>query len=604
MFQTFETAADPSQAAERVEKLRALMRSRGIDAYFVPRADEHQGEYVPAASERLRWLTGFAGSAGYAVIGLERATLLVDGRYAVQSKAEVDTGIFEILQVPATTLKDWAADALKRGSTIGFDPWLLTLAQVEQLRKDLAPHEIRLKEIGGNLIDRIWGKARPKQPAAKVRLHPLELAGESAADKIKRLQEKLIADRHDATVLTQPDSICWLFNIRGADVPHNPVVLAFAILHAHSKPDLFIDAAKLDSETRKAIKAVANIRSPDKMGLLLDSLKEAGRYIRLTPANTAWWFARRIGTKHFARGPDPVVLPKAIKNATEIAGSRAAHLRDGIAMARFLSWLETAAASKAGVDEIEAVEALEAFRTESGELKEISFDTISGSGPNGAIVHYRVTRNTNRHLKKGELFLVDSGAQYADGTTDITRTLAIGKPTDEMRQRFTLVLKGHIAIAMARFPKGTRGVDLDSHARMALWKAGLDYDHGTGHGVGSYLSVHEGPQSLSRMGQVPLEPGMILSNEPGYYKEGAYGIRIENLVLVKDADVPDGGERAMLSFETLTLTPIDRRLIAKALLLPDERRWLDAYHRHVEKTLSPHLQDATRAWLAAACKPL
>jgi Xaa-Pro aminopeptidase len=338
--------------------------------------------------------------------------------------------------------------------------------------------------------------------------------------------------------------------------------------------------------------------------LLLDSLKEAGRCIRLTPANTAWWFARRIGTKHFARGPDPVVLPKAIKNATEIAGSRAAHLRDGIAMARFLSWLETAAASKAGVDEIEAVEALEAFRTESGELKEISFDTISGSGPNGAIVHYRVTRNTNRHLKKGELFLVDSGAQYADGTTDITRTLAIGKPTDEMRQRFTRVLKGHIAIAMARFPKGTRGVDLDSHARMALWKAGLDYDHGTGHGVGSYLSVHEGPQSLSRMGQVPLEPGMILSNEPGYYKEGAYGIRIENLVLVKDADVPDGGERAMLSFETLTLTPIDRRLIAKALLLPDERRWLDAYHRHVEKTLSPNLQDATRAWLAAACKPL
>ncbi len=604
MFQSFETFTDPTHAAERVAKLRALMRARGIDAYFVPRADEHQGEYVPAASERLRWLTGFTGSAGYAVIGLERAALFVDGRYVVQSKTEVDTEIFEILQIPAKILKDWAADALKGGSTIGFDPWLVTLAQVEQLRKDLAPHQIRFKEIGGNLVDRIWGKARPAAPTAKVRVHPLELAGESAADKIKRLQEKLIAERHDAAVLSQPDSICWLLNIRGADVPHNPVVLAFAILHARSKPDLFIEAAKLDTETRKTIKTVANIRAPDEIGPLLDSLKEAGRCIRLTPANAAWWFARRIGTKHFARGPDPVVLPKAIKNATEIKGARAAHLRDGLAMTRFLAWLDTAAATKAGIDEIEAVEALETFRANTGKLEEISFDTISGSGPNGAIVHYRVNRNTNRRLKKGELFLIDSGAQYADGTTDITRTVAIGKANEEMRQRFTLVLKGHIAIAMARFPKGTRGVDLDSHARMALWQAGLDYDHGTGHGVGSYLSVHEGPQSLSRMGQIPFEPGMILSNEPGYYKEGAYGIRIENLVLVKEADVPEGGERPMLGFETLTLVPIDRRLVVKSLLQPDERRWLDAYHANVAKVLAPHLDAETRTWLTAACEPL
>ena len=605
MFQSFDNIAEPALAAERIKELRAHMRKRGLDAYYVPRADEYQGEYVPASSERLRWLTGFSGSAGYAVIGLERAALFVDGRYVVQARTEVDTQIFEILQIPGKSLKDWAADALKPGSTIGFDPWLVTLAQVEQLRKDLARHEIRFKEISGNLVDRIWGKARPQPPTARVQIQPVDLAGETAADKIKRLQEKLIAERHDAAILTQPDSICWLFNIRGADVAHNPVVLAFAVLHARSKPDLFIDPAKLDAETRRALKQVTNIRAPDELGPLIDSLKEAGRCIRVAPNNTAWWFARRLGTRHFARGPDPIVLPKAIKNSAEINGSRAAHLRDGIAMTRFLAWLEKSVTkSKQGIDEIEAVQKLEAFRSETGELKEISFDTISGSGPNGAIVHYRVNHKTNRRLGKGELFLIDSGAQYIDGTTDITRTVAIGKPSKEMRERFTRVLKGHIAIASARFPPGTRGVDLDSHARMALWQAGIDYDHGTGHGVGSYLSVHEGPQSLSRLGQVPLEPGMILSNEPGYYKEGAYGIRIENLVLVKDADVPEGGERPMLSFETLTLAPIDRNLIDKALLLTDERRWLDEYHARVARLLSPHLDTATRAWLAAACKPI
>lgn len=605
MFQSFETSADPTLAADRVSALRALMRKRTLDAYLVPRADEHQGEYVPPACERLKWLTGFSGSAGFAVIGLERAALFVDGRYVVQARAEVDTKIFEILQIPGKGLKDWAADALHPGSTIGFDPWLVTLAQVEQLRKELARYEIRFKDMSGNLVDRIWGKERPNPPTARIRLQPTELAGETAAEKIKRLQEKLISERHDAAVLTQPDSICWLFNIRGADVAHNPVVLAFAILHARTKPDLFIDPAKLGAETRRALKPVANIRAPDELAPLLDSLKEAGRCIRLAPNNTAWWFARRIGTRHFARGPDPVVLPKAIKNATEIDGARAAHLRDGVAMSRFLAWLDTAAmATGQGIDEIEAVEKLEAFRAETGELMEISFDTISGSGPNGAIVHYRVNRKTNRRLGKGELFLIDSGAQYADGTTDITRTLAIGKPSEEMRDRFTRVLKGHIAIATARFPVATRGVDLDSHARMALWRAGLDYDHSTGHGVGSYLSVHEGPQSISRLGQVPLEAGMIVSNEPGYYKEGAYGIRIENLVLVKEAEIPDGGERPMLAFETLTLAPIDRRLVVKALLLPEERRWLDEYHQRVYLLLSPHLDTKTRHWLAAACKPV
>ncbi|MCB1514529.1 MAG: aminopeptidase P family protein [Hyphomicrobiaceae bacterium] len=604
MFQLFDTASEKDKTAERIAQLRTHMRRRGLDAYLVPRADEHQGEYVPASSERLRWLTGFSGSAGFAVIGLDHAALFVDGRYVVQSRAEVDTSIFEILHVPTKGLKDWAADALKPGSTIGFDPWLVTLAQVEQHRADLKRHDIRFKEVAGNLVDRIWGKARPALPAAPVSLHPIAHAGESAADKIKRLQERLIADRHDAAILTQPDSICWLLNIRGSDVPHNPVVLAFAILHARSKPDLFIEPKKLTAESRKALKAVANLRTPDEMGPLIDSLKEAGRCIRLTPQTTAWWFARRIGTKHFARAPDPVVLPKAIKNPTEIAGARAAHLRDGVAVVRFLAWLDEAAKAKGGIDEIAAVEKLEALRAASGELKEISFDTISGSGPNGAIVHYRVSRATNRTLGKGELFLIDSGAQYIDGTTDITRTVAIGKPSEEMRQCFTRVLKGHIAIASARFPKGTRGVDLDSHARWALWQAGLDYDHGTGHGVGSYLSVHEGPQSLSRLGMVPLEPGMVLSNEPGYYKEGAFGIRIENLVLVGEPIVPEGGERPMHSFETLTLAPIDRRLVDKSLLESAERSWLDAYHAEVEERLAPHLDRDARDWLASACKPL
>lgn len=603
MFQSFETTSDPSRAEERLAALRALMAKRGLDGYLVPRADEHQGEYVPAACERLAWLTGFTGSAGYAAIGTQRAALFVDGRYTVQARQQVDTRLFDILQLPGKTLKDWAGEVLGAGTTLGFDPWLATIAQVEQYRADLAKLEIVLKEVAGNLVDRAWGAARPAPPRAAVRLQPLALAGESAADKIARLQKKLIEEQHDAAVLTQPDSISWLLNIRGSDVPHNPVVLAFAILHARSKPDLFIDTGKLDAETRRALKAVVNIRAPEEIGELLDSLKEGGRCVRLTPTNTAWWFARRLGHKRYARGSDPTVLPKAIKNDTEISGSRAAHKRDGIAMSRFLAWLDGKGA-RGGVDEIAAVEMLERFRAESGELREISFDTISGSGPNGAIVHYRVSRATNRRLGAGELFLIDSGAQYADGTTDITRTVAIGKATEEMRERFTRVLKGHIAIATARFPKGTRGVDLDSHARLALWQAGLDYDHGTGHGVGSYLSVHEGPQSISRLGMVALEPGMIVSNEPGYYKEGVFGIRIENLVLVRPGEVPDGGERAMMSFETLTLAPIDRRLIVKPLLTDGERRWLDDYHARVLATLGGDLDEKSRDWLRAQCRPL
>lgn len=605
MFQTFDSTSDSTKSPDRIQALRELLKTREIDAYLVPRGDEHQGEYVPPSAERLAWLTGFTGSAGIALIGLDSAVLLVDGRYTVQAKAQVDTRLLEIVQAPPGSLKAWALESLPKGAVIGFDPWLVTVQQVEQLQRDLAPRDIRLKAVSANLVDRIWGAMRPQPPQARVRLLDIAHSGEDAAGKVARMQKRLVEDGVDAVVLTQPDSIAWLFNIRGGDVAHNPVVLSFAILHARAKPELFVAPAKLEPEVRKPLKTVAALRGPSELAERLDALKAAGKRVRLSPGNTPWWIGRRLGgPKRYLRGADPVVAAKAIKNEVEIEGARRAHLRDGAAMARFLAWLDVAAA-RGTLDEITAVEELEAIRA-SGEaaLMEISFDTISGSGPNGAIVHYRVTEKTNRKIGAGELFLIDSGAQYLDGTTDITRTVAIGKPSDEMRDRFTRVLKGHIAIATARFPQGTRGVDLDSHARMALWKRGFDYDHGTGHGVGSYLCVHEGPQGISRLNAVALEPGMILSNEPGYYKADAYGIRIENLLLVLPPEVPEGGERAMLSFETLTLAPIDRRLIDKAMLEAAERAWLDAYHARVEAEVAPLVDGQTRSWLARACRPL
>jgi Xaa-Pro aminopeptidase len=406
-------------------------------------------------------------------------------------------------------------------------------------------------------------------------------------------------------VLTLPDSIAWLFNIRGSDVAHIPVVLAFAIVPVTGKPELFVDAAKVTAEARAHLSPVARISAPQELAKRLAALKASGKRVRLDPATAGTWFFRKLkgGKARIVRGTDPCLLPKARKNSAEIKGTRAAHKRDGAAIVRYLAWLDREA-SGGKIDEITASQKLEEVRAETQALKEISFDTISGSGPNGAIVHYRVTSATNRKLKSGELFLLDSGAQYVDGTTDITRTIAIGKPTREMQERFTLVLKGHIGIATARFPKGTRGIDLDPFARRALWEAGLDFDHGTGHGVGSYLSVHEGPQSISKRGMVALEPGMIISNEPGYYKEGAYGIRIENLVLVTEPEQIPGGDREVMAFETLTLAPIDRRLVLPAMLSPAEREWLNAYHARVLATLAPELSPADRTWLQSATMSL
>jgi Xaa-Pro aminopeptidase len=472
---------------------------------------------------------------------------------------------------------------------------------IDELEKSLKAKGIKLRALRTNPIDQVWGSARPKPPDAPLVPHPLRYAGKPAEQKIAELQAGLRADGQDTVILTLPDSIAWLFNVRGSDVAHNPVALAFAIVPATGKPEIFIDPAKVRGEAKSHLSKLAKVSAPEALAERVAALRGQTKRIRLDPGTAASWFFRKLrrGKATIARAPDPCLLPKARKNATEIKGARAAHVRDGAAVVRYLAWLDREAPG-GKLDEITASRQLETIRSETQALKEISFDTISGSGPNGAIVHYRVTAATNRKLKAGELFLVDSGAQYLDGTTDITRTVAIGRPTREMQERFTLVLKGHIAIAMACFPKGTRGVDLDPFARRALWQAGLDFDHGTGHGIGSYLSVHEGPQSISKRGMVTLEPGMIISNEPGYYKEGAYGIRIENLVLVSEAETPTGGERAMMCFETLTLAPIDRRLVVAGMLSAEELAWLNDYHAWVAKIIGPELGPEDRAWLEQA----
>ena len=603
MFQTFEASTGPSHVADRVASLRASMAKAKLDAFLIPRADEHQGEYVPPSAERLQWLTGFTGSAGIAVVTRKSAALFIDGRYTVQAKAETDTTVFDVSLLPRPRLSEWLSDNLGKRAIVGFDPWLHTISEARRLSIALGAKGHALKAVSKNPIDKLWGKQRPAAPSGPVVVHPAEFSGRSIDEKIANIQKTLKADGQHAALLTLPDSICWALNIRGNDVAHNPVALAFAIVPASGKAELFIELEKIDAAVRRHLTGVAKISPPSALVERVSSLRKGAKRVRVDVDSAAAWFERALGFKTIAPGRDPCILPKAIKSAAEIAGARTAHIRDGVAIARYLCWLDEAAAG-GKLDEITSVKHLEACRAETGALREISFATISGSGPHGAIVHYRVTDNTNRTLQPGELFLIDSGAQYQDGTTDITRTVAIGQPSDEMRQRFTAVLKGHIAIATARFPKGTRGIDLDPFARRALWDIGCDYDHGTGHGIGSYLSVHEGPQSISRGGMAMLEPGMLLSNEPGYYKEGAYGIRIENVVLVTDTAPIDAGDRPMMAFETLTLAPIDRRLIVAGQLTDSERAWLNAYHAEVEKTLAEQLDETTRRWLSAATAPL
>lgn len=604
MFQSFEDITDPTVGPVRVAALRAELDRRGLDGFVIPRADEHQNEYVPASADRLRWLTGFTGSAGAAIVLRDRAAILVDGRYTLQAQAQVDMTVFDLVDIVETPVADWLEKNLAPGARLGLDPWLHTIGGMRRLKKAAEKAGAEVVAVDGNPLDAVWAD-RPAPPLGAVALHPPELAGETAAAKLGRLAGILADRKADAAILSQPDSIAWAFNIRGSDVSHTPLPISYAVLHRDGRPELFIDGRKLGNEVRATLEDIADIAEPAAFPAALAALGAAKAQVLVDPAWTSDAVAGAITAAggSLVEGEDPVLMPRARKNAAEIAGARAAHLRDAAAYVAYLAWFDREA-PKGGLDEIGAVETLEAFRAKTGALKDISFDTISGAGPNGAIVHYRVTRATNRPIEPDSVFLLDSGAQYRDGTTDITRTLAVGTPDPEARQRATLVLKGHLAISMARFPKGTTGAQLDTLARIALWQAGLDYDHGTGHGVGSFLSVHEGPHRIAKTGMVALEPGMIVSNEPGYYKTGAYGIRIENLVLVTEPETVPGGERPMLGFETLTLAPYDRRLIDTALLTAAERAWIDRYHERVRAAVGPLVDAETRAWLDAATAPL
>ncbi len=598
MFQTFETTADPSQGPARLAALRRVMRTEGLAGFMVPRSDAHQGEYVAARDERLSWLTGFTGSAGFAIVLPDVAGVFIDGRYRVQVKAQVDLAVYTPVPWPEVKPGDWLRGQLTDG-TVGFDPWLHSADEIDKLEAALAGSGIALRPCA-NLVDRIWND-QPGPPLGRAFPHPDALAGESSLSKRQRLAEGLAKAGQRATVLTLPDSLCWLLNIRGADVPRNPVLQGFAVLHEDARVTLFAEAPKFDQATRAHLGAHVTLRPVSAFVPALRTLQGPVRVDRSTAPLMVSLELQDAGVA-LQWGDDPCRLPKARKNTAELAATREAHLRDGGAMVEFLAWLD-AEAPKGGLTEIDVVTALEGYRRATNALHDLSFDTICGAGPNGAIMHYRVTTDTNRAVQRDELLLVDSGAQYVDGTTDITRTIAVGDPGDEARDCYTRVLQGMIAISRTRFPRGVAGRDLDPLARHPLWVAGMDFDHGTGHGVGAFLSVHEGPQRISRLSEVPLEPGMILSNEPGYYREGAFGIRLENLIVVQEA-APLGDNRAQYSFETLTFVPFDRRLIRRDQLAPAERDWLDAYHAQVLAKIGPRVQGAAKDWLNAACAPL
>ena len=587
----------------RLAAVRAGLAKLGVDGFLVPRADEFQNEYVPAGNERLQWLTGFKGSAGTAIVLADRAAIFVDGRYTVQVRAEVDGMLFDYRHFVTEPPEEWLAAALKPGQRFGYDSWLLTPAQVDKLKAGVAKAGAELVPVAFNPLDASWER-RPAAPLGPVRPHELDFSGKSSTDKRREIGDALAADKRDATVLTMADSLAWLLNIRGTDVPHTPLALGLAILDKDGQVDLFIDRRKLAPGLETHLGNGVAVRDMADFGPALDAL--GGKTIQVDPATTASWVFDRLdkaGAK-LVRAADPCKLPKAIKNAVELDGSRRAHRRDAAAMVRFLAWLD-AEAPKGGLREMTVSDRLEAFRAEGDRFRDLSFPSISAVGPNAALPHYRSGPATERALEPGTLYLIDSGAQYLDGTTDITRTVAIGTPTAEMKDRYTRVLKGHIALSMARFPKGTTGGSLDVLARLPLWQAGVNFDHGTGHGVGSYLSVHEGPQRIAAFADTQaLIPGMIISNEPGYYKEGHFGIRIENLVVVTKLDIP-GAEREMYGFETITFCPIDRTPIELSLMTADEIAWLDAYHAKTREVVLPSLDDpAARAWLEATTTPL
>ncbi len=595
---------EPTQP-ERITALRAAMHEMHIDGFIVPRCDVHQGEYVSLNSERLAWLTGFTGSAGMAIILKDKAAVFVDGRYTLQAQDQIDTSLIQICHMADEPATDWLADALSEGSKLAYDPWLLTPAQVLRYQKACAKAGAELAAVEGNPVDRVW-KDRPADPVSPIHIQQPTYSGQSSADKRIAIGNQLADENRDAVFLSAPDSIAWLLNIRGGDVPFTPFALSFTLLHADGTADWFVDPRKLTQDVRGQLDNGITIRDPASLGDALQALGERKASVLLSPSEHPSWVFQKLEKSGaiISKGSDPCQIIKAQKNETEINGIRNAHLRDGAAVCRFLAWIDEQAPS-GSLSELACSNRLEAFRRENALFRGLSFPTIAGAGPNGAIVHYRVTEKSNRQLDQNSLFLVDSGAQYLDGTTDITRTIAIGAPPEDMQRNFTLVLKGHIALAKAHFPKGTTGSQLDILARAPLWNAGLDYDHGTGHGVGAHLSVHEGPQRISKMpNSVALAPGMVISNEPGYYKDGHYGIRIENLVCVRPQSDIDGAEREMFGFETLTFAPIDKRLVVTALLTEPEITWLNDYHALVLEKIGSQLDGEDLKWLQKATAPL
>ncbi|SHK02341.1 Xaa-Pro aminopeptidase [Bradyrhizobium lablabi] len=602
-FQTFEEPEGGVALTARLSAFREELTRRKLAGFVVPRADQQQNEYVAPSEERLAWLTGFTGSAGLAIVLSQTAAVFVDGRYTLQAAKQVDSKAWEIQPLVDPPPESWLTKHLKPGDRLGFDPWLHTTAAAERLAAACAKAGAELVPVDTNPVDAVWPE-RPPPPLGPVSVHGTPFAGEAEAEKLTRIRPEIEKLGAEALVLSDSHAVAWTFNIRGADVSHTPLPLSYALVPKDGRPTVFIDHRKLSNSARDHLEQTADVREPEALVSKLTELSRSGASIALDSATAADALSRLItaaGGKP-VRGSDPVTLLKAVKNPTEIKGTQTAHRRDAVALARFLAWIDREAPSGA-LTEIDAVEALETFRRDTGALKDVSFPTIAGTGPNGAIVHYRVTRKTNRRIAPGDLLLIDSGAQYEDGTTDVTRTIAIGEPTAEMRDRFTRVLRGHIAIARAVFPDGTTGAQIDTLARQFLWQAGIDFEHGTGHGVGSYLSVHEGPARISKLGTTPLKRGMILSNEPGYYKTDAFGIRIENLELVVGIDIP-GAEKPVNAFETLTLAPIDRRLVDLNMLTGDELSWLNDYHDRVRHAVRAHLDEVTKVWLDAATAPL
>jgi len=609
-----------SEYAARQDALRAEMKREGVDGFVVPVADEYQGEYPPVSARRVGWLTGFTGSAGAAVVlgadaldsgktkgeaDAKAAAVFVDGRYTLQARQQVDQSRYEQKDLMADPLAEWVASRLPKGAKLAYDPWMHTQAAVENMRKTLDKHGIELTATTHNLVDAVW-KDRPPVPQEPVIVHGEEFAGEPSAAKRSRIGRLVKDNGADAAVLTDPASIAWLLNIRGGDVTHTPLALSFAVLHADGHVDWFIDEKKISDDIRAHVGAEVKIRPMEAMEAAMKELGKQGANVQYDPKRSASWFHKHLvdAGAHIVEKDDPCLLPKACKNPTEIEGMRQAHIRDGVALTKFLAWVDEEA-HKRDVTELEVEQKLLAFRQQQQDFREPSFDTIAGSGAHGAIVHYRATEDSNKVLEKNSLFLLDSGGQYPDGTTDVTRTTVIGQPTDEQKKRFTQVLKGHAALACVAFPKGVSGQNLDVLARAALWADGEDYAHGTGHGVGAYLGVHEGPQSISLRSDVALQPGMILSNEPGYYKEGEYGIRIESLVAVKQKEgTGQNGSRPYYEFETLTMAPIDKRLIDPNMLSQAELDWLNGYHQQVFDTLAPHLDAKERTWLEDMTSPL